>query len=332
MTEQSKGILFVSAAALLNVFNVEISQIMDKQRLPYYRMTGCGCLLSGIVILTSWGFSGGQASRRQILWALAYGLGGASMFVLQLLSASFGTPLGDIGALFSLNVSIAACQCRILLKEPVNLWHGVGLILAMVGATLISRPSFFFGSDDAETKNTDEKAWLGYVLAIASAVCMAQCYFSARKSQGTSMRVLTASILCQRGVALVLVQICGVVDDHSLENLSKSPLASSGYFIAVMTSILLTMYSSTAGFKACPAALSAVVYAAVNMTAGYTADEMVSQKPPEVLTLVGACLLCSAAAFTTKGKLVEERKAELTVTGNEIDVEKQAKETGRNRQ
>lgn len=323
--QQWKGVLWVSAAAFVNVINLLISKCMENQRFPYYRMAGAGCLLSATALfvnmLCSW--EEVKQSRKQLFWVFLRGLfGGALTFVFQLLAVSFGAPLGDVGALFSINVVLAAIQGSVILHEPMNSWHYLGVLLAVGGAVLISRPNALFGFQDKAASSAHDQSWLGYVLAIASAICMAQNFFCARKAKGVSRRLLTLSSLFQRAVALFLVVCFGFTDDHQLGIAFKAPLVSTAWLFAVTLAMLTAMFASAAGSVSCPAGVSAVVFTAVNMSTGYIAQTLLFNQPPVALTMVGAGIMLAAAAATMRGNIVSEPKAE----PGEVDVDNESGE------
>jgi len=295
------GICLIALAAVTNVSNLALHDATRNLQLPYYRMTGAACLALGFIFAGSWSSSSGKGpSRRQATFVALRGLfGGALTFAFMLLAQQVGVPLGDIGALNSVNVVIAACIGQAFLGESTTLLHALGVALAVAGGVLIAQPSFIFGSS---ARDGGEGLWLGYLLAVASAACQALNFTFGRQARGVSTRLLTAASLFARGSALWLMVPTGVVDDYQLRALQDAPGEFCAWFAALAASMFVAMTASSAGSKRCPVAVSSVVYTAVNMASGYSADTLLFGTPPQLLTTVGAVLMLLAVVATAVAK------------------------------
>jgi drug/metabolite transporter (DMT)-like permease len=292
-SEDCLGIGLVALAALTNIGNLTLKRVLAELHLPYYRMAGAVCLVATLAFVLSWLRSPAVRGlgRREAAWVGLRGLfGGAGTFAFSLLAVEAGAPLGDIGALNSVNVVIAAALGQVFLGESATWLHGLGIVLAVTGALLISQPSFLFGRSGEH--------WSGYLLAGASAVCMALNFLFGRMARGAPTQLLTASAFFLRGVALCLLVPVGAVDDFRLGALWESPAESAAWFVVLALGLLISMSSSSAGGKRCPVAVSSVVYTAVNMATGYLAQTLLFGRPPHVLTVLGSLSMVAAVAAT----------------------------------
>lgn len=81
-------------------------------------------------------------------------------------------PLGDATTLLSLYPIITVFLAHFILGEEIKPLHLVAAVFSVIGATLISRPSFIFGSeDDGNAQQHDPPPALGYVSAIVGSCC-----------------------------------------------------------------------------------------------------------------------------------------------------------------
>jgi len=151
--------------------------------------------------------------------------------------------------------------------------------------------------------------WLGYLLAFMSAVFMALNFFCARMLKGASVRLLTLSTLLQRGVGLLALDPLHLVDDHSFGGAWESrPFASAAWLALLTVSLLTSMLASSAGSRACPAAVSSVVFTGVNMSSGYLVQSLLFGTVPGPLTATGAVLMLGAVAAIAMAKRLQERR------------------------
>lgn len=109
-----------------------------------------------------------------------------------LVSVHVGTSLGDISALASVNVVMAALFGRLFLGEPLEMRHVFAAVVAAMGALLISKPSVIFSN--ASTPGNVGMAWLGYVLAPLSGFFDACFFVVSRKAPETSPTLTALSL------------------------------------------------------------------------------------------------------------------------------------------
>ena len=98
-------------------------------------------------------------------------------------------PLGDATTLLSLYPILTIFLGRLVLGEEIKLLQLVASVCSIVGATLISRPSFLFGND-YEMSNDVEISRLGYVTAIIGSCCASGVIVLIRKAGNVGAHTL----------------------------------------------------------------------------------------------------------------------------------------------
>jgi len=195
--------------------------------------------------------------------------------------------MGDVAALTSVNMVVAAFLGRVLLGEALRWIHLFALACSLVGATLISQPSFLF----PDSGSGSDSRWVGYVLAPASGFFQAFVFISSRKSAGTSAWLHLLSTMAQCGLAGLLLPFLPAVSDHTLEPLGELPLLAVGWLALILGSIFVTSLSTSVASRWCPAAVSATTTTAVRMSCSYTAQVLLFGEDLGALTLLGAALM-----------------------------------------
>lgn len=88
-------------------------------------------------------------------------------------------PLGDATTLLSLYPIVTIFLARIVLGEEIKPLYIVAALFSIVGAALISRPSFLFGNNDDEDNDIPT---LGYITAITGSLCASAVIVLIRKA------------------------------------------------------------------------------------------------------------------------------------------------------
>jgi drug/metabolite transporter (DMT)-like permease len=204
-----------------------------------------------------------------------------------------GTPLGDIGALISVNSAFAALLGRMFLQESVYARHFVAIILSIGGATLISKPGFLFGSED-------NSSFVGSLCALGSGISMACIFVVSRKAAKISTMMLCISASLQNGLGFMfLPDIFVFISDEPWANVSAKPMEFIGWMSAILTITLVNAAFACTGYKYCPAALSAAVDTAMKMVSGYVMDIIIFNTQPDTFTLVGGLLMLGSVVIAT---------------------------------
>eukprot|EP00746_Dinoflagellata_sp_MGD_P157852 gnl/MRDRNA2_/MRDRNA2_86332_c0_seq2.p1 gnl/MRDRNA2_/MRDRNA2_86332_c0~~gnl/MRDRNA2_/MRDRNA2_86332_c0_seq2.p1 ORF type:complete len:438 (-),score=46.09 gnl/MRDRNA2_/MRDRNA2_86332_c0_seq2:324-1514(-) len=270
--------------------------LMDKMiiaaGLPHFRVLGFADLLaSSIWIIVSIKMKVMLPKPREWKWVLLRGLMGATTTVLLILASHMGTPLGDIGALTSVNSVFAALLGRMFLQEPVHARHFLAIILSLVGATLISRPGFIFGSQNSSNL-------VGSLFALGSGIGTACIFVLTRKAASIPTSFLCMSISLHNGLVLLFIPDTIIVSDLPWAAISAKRTEFIGWLWAVVAIGGVQQGTGSTGYKYCPAALSAAVDTAMKMVSGYAMDTIIFNMQPEPLTLIGSFLMLGSVLIT----------------------------------
>lgn len=275
-------------SGLMNTNNMILSKVLKEQEWPYFRMFGSSCLLISMGIFSGLLLSGSRMPDvREGKWVLLRGFFGVTTYFTAVIAVYEGTPMGDVAALTSVNMVVAAFLGRLLLGEALRSIHLFALVCSLVGAALISQPSFLFPHSGRE----DGRGWVGYVLAPASGTFQACVFICSRKSAGTSAWIHLLSTMAQCGLAGLLLPLLPVVSDHSLEPLGEKPLVTAGWLALILGAIFVTSLSTSVASRWCPAAVSATTTTAMRMSCSYAAQALLFGEALEPLTLLGAALM-----------------------------------------
>eukprot|EP00580_Thalassiosira_gravida_P005542 CAMPEP_0201651728 /NCGR_PEP_ID=MMETSP0493-20130528/43563_1 /ASSEMBLY_ACC=CAM_ASM_000838 /TAXON_ID=420259 /ORGANISM="Thalassiosira gravida, Strain GMp14c1" /LENGTH=331 /DNA_ID=CAMNT_0048128129 /DNA_START=286 /DNA_END=1281 /DNA_ORIENTATION=+ len=92
-------------------------------------------------------------------------------------------PLGDATTLLSLYPIVTIFLARVVLGEEIKSLYIVAALASIVGAALISRPSFLFGSEEHEENGDDDGGVkLGYITALIGSFCASGVIVLIRKA------------------------------------------------------------------------------------------------------------------------------------------------------
>lgn len=203
-----------------------------------------------------------------------------------------GAAPGDVAALNSINIVVAAFIGRVVLKESLRGVYLAAMVFSVTGAVLVSQPEFIFGAS-----LRSGAAWLGYVCA-ASSGFVHDCYFIiARCAADVSPWILTLSMVALCAILCALLPHTGIVQEAPLNVAFTSPLAAAGFTAIAFATTWCSASFLCAGSVLCPAAVSATVYTASSLAFGYIAQVVIFGLKPSVLTLVGAALMLVAVVL-----------------------------------
>eukprot|EP00580_Thalassiosira_gravida_P005837 CAMPEP_0201653248 /NCGR_PEP_ID=MMETSP0493-20130528/44891_1 /ASSEMBLY_ACC=CAM_ASM_000838 /TAXON_ID=420259 /ORGANISM="Thalassiosira gravida, Strain GMp14c1" /LENGTH=446 /DNA_ID=CAMNT_0048129779 /DNA_START=153 /DNA_END=1493 /DNA_ORIENTATION=- len=100
-------------------------------------------------------------------------------------------PLGDATTLSSLYPIITIFLARIVLGEEIKPIYVVAALMSVVGAALISRPSFLFDSaDEEDDRGHGRPPTLGYVTAMVGSMCASGVIVLTRKAGNAGLHTL----------------------------------------------------------------------------------------------------------------------------------------------
>eukprot|EP00931_Biecheleriopsis_adriatica_P063470 TRINITY_DN38443_c0_g1_i1.p1 TRINITY_DN38443_c0_g1~~TRINITY_DN38443_c0_g1_i1.p1 ORF type:complete len:385 (+),score=64.76 TRINITY_DN38443_c0_g1_i1:47-1201(+) len=280
--------LMICQGALLTL-QLSLAKVLKETHWPYYRMLSGGFLASSVAVAIHICTRGVTLEVEQRKWVFLRGISGVSANLSLTLAVQWGTPLGDVASLTSINIIFAAVLGRLLLAEPLRLVHLISAALSVTGAVLISKPSFMFpGSSGQHT------SWLGYFFGPAAGLFKACMYISSRKSGRTSPWMLALSTYAQFCIVFMILPLTPLVDDFSLAILPASPWQALGWFFALSMVVSVRVPILSLGAMLCPAAISATLDNASNMVLGYAVQIFIFKQTADPFSLFGAaCMLVS---------------------------------------
>ncbi|KAI8149951.1 hypothetical protein BJV82DRAFT_4949 [Fennellomyces sp. T-0311] len=121
---------------------------------------------------------GRKGVRKWLTCRGLFGTMGISLFYFSVTQL----PLADATVIFFLNPIFTALLAALVLGEPFGWFEGICAALCMVGATLVSKPEFLFGGNDATPDDTTSTGRMFAVFcALLGAMMSAFAYITVRK-------------------------------------------------------------------------------------------------------------------------------------------------------
>lgn len=289
------GMMLMALAGIASSVGVTLSTLSRQLNFPYYPLMGTASLLIGFICAVAITYRG-DASKlglHEWKWVWLRGVFGCATFILNLMAVAAGAPLGDVSALTSVNIVVAALMGRAFLGEQLRFLHIVALNCSILGAVLISKPDLFVNSQQTDIATP----WLGYSLAVGAGMASGGLFIAARKSQGISAIVMTCSVATHEGIALFLLPWTGLVVDAPVEALWEAPLECAVFFIMLFMLTAFACVAVSVGAQLCPAAASSTIYTSTSMSFGYMAQVLIHHKAPQPITMMGACMMLLAVSL-----------------------------------
>lgn len=215
-------------------------------------------------------------------------------FVCAATAVHISNAPGDVQALTSINVVAAAAIARLVLKEHLRWIHSSAVVSAVLGALLISRPSFLFGG-----AKTNPSIWLAHALALTSGGARAMALICARKCGQASALHLSLTLNVVAGLLFVIVPFTPLFELHSMDMCWQEPWAAIGWLSFHVVASLLVLMGGSLGSQLCPAAVSATVFTGSGMVFGYMSQVMLFGRSPDMLTILGSALMLLAVVIMT---------------------------------
>lgn len=303
VASNATGVMLLFAAGIVITFNVSASQIVRSWGWPFFRIMGTlsliiACVIACVLLLPCSGPSF-SCKRGEIKWVILRGFCGASSFLFTVCAVSVGATVGDVGAMSSINMVAASLFGHFFLGEALGLAHIGAVLLSILGALLISNPVDLVYN--FETRGV--AAVLGYFLALLGGTMLGYVFICTRKTGTASVWLLTFSAMAQRGLLFWIMELAGFVDDGAVEALSEVPTTTALMLSVMFFTTFGGNFLASAGSKLCPAAISATVTTAMNMSVGYVAQVALFGQKPAVLTLVGAFMMFMAVVIMSFSRL-----------------------------
>jgi len=300
-TQDALGLACLVASGSCITATVVASRLFDAWRWPTFRVNGLialGVVLGATCTLAaSGGRRGLWCPRPAAKWVVARGTCGCLQFTFAVLAALAGAPVGDISALGSVNVVVAALCGRLFLGERLGGWHVAAIACSVAGAVLISDPAALGHGGGS---------WLGFLLALLSGTLYGLIFICARKitaAGGASDLLMTVSALGQRCVVLWVLAALPLAGRVNLASTDAEPGEVAAAVALGIVVTFLGTHLANIGSKLCPAAVSATVTTATNMFVGYAAQIGIFGERPHWITVSGAGLMLAAVVMVAAARL-----------------------------
>jgi len=297
MSRVGYGIALTATSGLCNSTLLALARVLQQQELPYYRLSCVGS--AGVLLGMLWWLQakGIAFPKGQLKWVILRGLFGVGQ-TPSFLAVRVGAPVGDVAALTSTNIAVAALLGRLLLGERFTAVQGLALVCSLGGAVLVCRPTFVFGSSDGE-----QVPVVGYLLALCSGFSRACVYLVVRKAPEVHSTWFTLVTILFTIICWVALAQAEIMFDYTLDMITATPAQAIGW-----VSILGVLFYGNAaalseGSQYCPAGVTATVSTGSAMVTGYVMQAALFGTTPSPTTAAGAVLMCvgmGASAFAAR--------------------------------
>lgn len=244
-------------------------------------------------------------------------------------------PIGDAISLLSLYPILTIAVAWFFLDEPIQILQVLAAFASVVGAILISRPTFMFQSEDVDNATAStEIDPLGYVTAIFGSCCASAVVVLIRKAGKIGAHTLQLLFSwCTFGILLSLLFGIGsgIKGGDSSWRMPSSRMAW-GYVFGVCAFGTIAHFILNYAARLAPAGLSSIARAS-DIGYGYLWEVLVFKQKPCASTLIGVVLIVLSLVGIAIQKTNDERKKSTTeyelVQTREKDVAKETKELER---
>jgi len=294
-----------------------VSTVAERLGFPFYILMGSALLSNAFLctLVTCLRAELRKVESHQWKWVFMRGFFGCATYVQMLIAVSKGAPLGDVSALTSVNIVVAALLGRAFLREDLRFLHIVALFVSIVGAVLVSQPETLFGQGN----NKSSQSWMGYLLALGSGITSGWLFIASRKSQGIAPLILTLSVSAQEGTILCLLSLFNLVSESPMQMITDFSLELVYVFLALLALVFIASATLSLGAQMCPAAMSSTVFTSTSMLLGYITQVYLHGDTPNILTMSGAALMLTAVAL-----MAFARQANAKILPESLSIDKMA--------
>lgn len=296
----------MAVAGFISTCELVVTKYMKEFGWPYFQMMGCSLVIMALIVGSGLAYVSAKVPARHLLkWLFLRSAFGVGSFVLSVAAVQVGCPPGDVAALTSINMVLAALMGHLFLSEAVQCVHLGALVCSVAGAVCIARPQFLFGESEASGAS-----WIGYVFAPAAGTFQACTFICARKGSDVSAWVTSFCSAMLAIPVLALLPFTPLVGNATLNPVMENPWIAVAFLACLVILTFAAITSNTAGSAMCPAAVSSTVYTATSMFSGYLAQTVLFDMAPEVVTLVGAALMLIAVVIMATARLSKSFSSE----------------------
>eukprot|EP00929_Paragymnodinium_shiwhaense_P003053 TRINITY_DN103456_c0_g1_i1.p1 TRINITY_DN103456_c0_g1~~TRINITY_DN103456_c0_g1_i1.p1 ORF type:complete len:406 (-),score=72.57 TRINITY_DN103456_c0_g1_i1:111-1328(-) len=303
MPRETVGMLCLGVVAALDVAFMMLTKALDRNTtLPYYFIFGMASIAIAAYLAASAVRKGEVSAVAPFdwIWVILRGFFGSTSWLFAILAASLGTPVGDISALSSVNVIVAAVLGTTVLKEEMKPSIMLAVALSIVGTLLIAQPEAIFGEGHSASRGVSS---FGYLSALGSGVCYGFMFVVSRAaSSQLSPRVMSSAACFQLGAGFIMVSLSDVLPRRDLSVVIEMPGETMFIFAATYAFIIAASNALSLGAMLVPAVASATMLNSTYIGLGYTADIFLMKAAPKPLTAFGASLVLCGIAVTAFAK------------------------------
>mmetsp|Transcript_13924 Transcript_13924/g.33367 ORF Transcript_13924/g.33367 Transcript_13924/m.33367 type:complete len:463 (-) Transcript_13924:4632-6020(-) len=205
-------------------------------------------------------------------------------------------PLGDAVTILSLNPVVTVVLASIFLEEDATVSKIVAATCSVIGALLMARPSFLFGSTEEE--KLEEVNNIGYITGLLGACCGATVYILIRKAGKKGVHTLNMLFSwCVFGLTisttiLLFSSATFVVPSSTTVRLYILLACCSG-----TTAHFLLNYAA----RKTPAGIASIVRSS-GILWSYILEVIVFNQVPSALTVTGVVLIATSLAVVAMDK------------------------------
>lgn len=284
----------------------------------YWHITTIGLFISCLVLVARIAVSRvSMPDRRAIKWIAFRGVFGGVYWALGIVAVQVGAGPGDVAALLSINIVMAAFLGRAFLGEELRVVHIAALVCSLVGAVLISRPAFIFG-----VAAHAESAWFGHLCAAFAGCAQSLAFLCSRKAAEVPTSIHTFASMVASLVICVVLVFSNMMEQPSKDIMTDSPLLTAAFVAGAFVVNIAAVSCMCFAAAVCPVAITATCYTASTMMFGYVAQVLIFDGAPDAITLVGAAFMLLAVVLMMGARVGGRGRSSVTpATGAESATE-----------
>mmetsp|Transcript_121239 Transcript_121239/g.339525 ORF Transcript_121239/g.339525 Transcript_121239/m.339525 type:complete len:388 (-) Transcript_121239:511-1674(-) len=295
MSKPLCGILLLFLSGTVAVCEVVASRVLVRSGWPYYHLGAGNLIFLGLAFSVARRMRGERLPHLwEVKWITTRALLGSVNLLLAVYAVQIGSAAGDVAALMSINVVVAALLAHFLLGERLRCIHSLALVCSFAGSVLIAQPNFIFGDDaaDAEAPN----AWVGNFLAVLAGLCLAANFICARKAP-EAPGLFSSVVVSAMGAVSYLAAPPLFGWEQPMDKAAAEPGLALALCLALMALTTVRIFTSVLGAQLAPAAVGATTITMSTTVAGYVLQFLLFRDLPDPLTASGAVMVVAVVVM-----------------------------------
>ena len=205
-------------------------------------------------------------------------------------------PIGSAVTLISLSCITASFFGWFFLSDTITKYHIIALLLGLIGAILISQPSFIPIFGNSNDSNVHE---FGYVVALISAIFGGLVYVTIRMAKKAPLFVLILS----QGLSCVILSLV-LIFFLKLDTFKWIYTKDEALCISLLGIVgFMAQWTLTMGAQRLIAGVSSLLRSSTNMICSFVLEIVIFNTYPNALTVVGALIGLSAVVLVSVEKI-----------------------------